>query len=85
MPTFTGKLLILRKYSCTLINSKLTQLFFDIVILVNFIFLSLYGILNSFYISKCEDICTIILLVEVGLQLFSYPIKQLLSKKEYLI
>lgn len=67
MPTIGGKLLILRKYTLIILDNKISQLFFDLVILINFIFLSLYGIVDSYIISKCEDISTVFLLVEIGL------------------
>ncbi|CAD8054707.1 unnamed protein product [Paramecium primaurelia] len=85
MPTFGGKLLILRRYTLIIIDNKITQFFFDFIILINFIFLSLYGIVDSHVISKFEDISTIFLLIEIGFQMFTYPLHRFFSSKENIL
>ncbi|CAD8181015.1 unnamed protein product [Paramecium pentaurelia] len=82
MPTIGGKLLIMRRYTLIIIDNQITQLFFDLIILINFIFLSLYGIANPIIISKCEDISTVFLLIEISLQMFTYPLQRFFSSKE---
>ncbi|CAD8095967.1 unnamed protein product [Paramecium sonneborni] len=85
MPTIGGKLLILRRYTLILIDNQVNQLFFDLIILINFIFLSLYGIADPIIISKCEDTSTLFLLVEISLQMFTYPLQRFFSSKENIL
>ncbi|CAD8114498.1 unnamed protein product [Paramecium sonneborni] len=85
MPTLGGKLLILRRYTLIFIDNKISKLFFDFIILINFIFLSLYGIVDVSVIQICEDISTIFLLIEIGIQMFTFPLNRFFSSKENIL
>ncbi|CAD8191236.1 unnamed protein product [Paramecium pentaurelia] len=85
MPTIGGKLLIIRRYTLIILDNQITQLFFDLIILINFIFLSLYGIADPKIILKCENISTFFLLIEISLQMFTYPLQRFFSNKENML
>lgn len=72
LTTLSGVLRLLRKYAYYLINFQLSKLFFDFIILMNTIFLSLQGIIDRNIIDKVEDTATIILSIEIILQMFVY-------------
>ncbi|CAD8125783.1 unnamed protein product [Paramecium sonneborni] len=80
-----GKIKIGQKYCYMLVSSKFSELYFDMIILFNFVFLSLQGILNAGLISQIEDITTIFLCIEIGMKLFSYRLKQLMSDWNHVV
>lgn len=73
-----GKFKSIQKYCYIVISSKFSIFFFDLVILFNFTFLSLQGIVDPILISNIEDISTIFLCVELTIFLLSYSIKEII-------
>ena len=55
-----------------IINHKFTNLFVDCVILINFLCLSLIGIISKEFLSVIEDFTTIIVSIELVLKLISF-------------
>lgn len=46
-----GKILIVKKYVSRMVSSKITEIALDLLIFINFTFLSLYGIVDASIIS----------------------------------
>ncbi|CAD8121632.1 unnamed protein product [Paramecium sonneborni] len=82
---FKGKIETLRKYSYLFITSQISQLFFDMVILINFTFLSLQGIANSVTISNEEDVSTIFLCIELVVRFFAFSFKDISQSPDYVL
>ncbi|CAD8111377.1 unnamed protein product [Paramecium primaurelia] len=81
----SGKIKIAQKYCYMVVSSKFSELFFDLIILFNFVFLSLQGILNPELISQIEDITTICLCIEIVMKLFSFNCKELMSDWNHVV
>lgn len=54
-----------------IITNKFTNFFVDCVILINFLCLSLIGIISNQFLSVIEDFTTIIVSIELALKLIS--------------
>ncbi|CAD8123231.1 unnamed protein product [Paramecium sonneborni] len=80
-----GKILILRKYVSRIISSKITEIALDLLIFINFTFLSLQGIVDSQIISQVEDITTIILSIETFIRYCSFSLKELSNSNESIL
>ncbi|CAK68274.1 unnamed protein product (macronuclear) [Paramecium tetraurelia] len=81
----SGKIQIAQKYTYIVVSSKFSDLFFDLIILFNFVFLSLQGIVNPGLISQIEDITTICLCIEIVMKLFSFNCKELVSDWNHIV
>ncbi|CAK82706.1 unnamed protein product (macronuclear) [Paramecium tetraurelia] len=77
-----GKILILKKQVSRMVSSKITEIALDLLIFVNFTFLSLYGIVDASIISQVEDITTILLSIETFLRYCSFSFKELSNSNE---
>ncbi|CAD8208793.1 unnamed protein product [Paramecium pentaurelia] len=80
-----GMLQILRKYINRIVSSKFTEIALDLLIFINFTFLSLYGIADASIISEVEDIITILLSIETFLRYCSISFKELSKSNESIL
>lgn len=67
-----GKVIIFRKITYKIITNKFTIFFVDCIILLNFLFLSLIGIVTNELISVFEDFTTIIVTTELILKMIAF-------------
>ncbi|CAD8125822.1 unnamed protein product [Paramecium sonneborni] len=81
----SGILQILRKYINRIVSSKFTEIALDLIIFINFTFLSLYGIADAKIISQVEDITTILLSIETFFRYCSISYKELLNNDESIL
>ncbi|CAK66104.1 unnamed protein product (macronuclear) [Paramecium tetraurelia] len=80
-----GKIKIIRKITFMIITNKFTNFFVDCVILVNFLCLSLIGIISNQFLTVIEDFTTIIVSIEFALKLISYQTSKLVQKEQVIL
>ncbi|CAD8187083.1 unnamed protein product [Paramecium octaurelia] len=81
----TGLYIMSQKYAYIIATSRFSQFFFDLVILNNFTFLSLQGIVDINIISKVEDISTIFLCFELVMRFLGFRFKDLLRSPDLIL
>ena len=81
---FFGVLRVCRKYCYFIITSKIGILFFDLIIFINTLFISLSGFIDRNLINTIEDMATIILAVEIFLKLFVYKPRRVIKDRSFL-
>ncbi|CAD8075875.1 unnamed protein product [Paramecium primaurelia] len=77
-----GKIIIIRKITFMIITNKFTNFFVDCVILINFLCLSLIGIISNQFLSVIEDFTTIVVSLELALKLISFQTSRLIQKDQ---
>ncbi|CAD8198931.1 unnamed protein product [Paramecium pentaurelia] len=80
-----GLYIMSQKYAYLIATSRFSQFFFDLVILNNFTFLSLQGIVDINIISTVEDISTIFLCFELVMRLLGFKFKDLLRSPDLIL
>ncbi|CAD8123254.1 unnamed protein product [Paramecium sonneborni] len=81
----SGKIIIIRKITFIIITHKFTNFFVVCVILVNFLCLSLIGIISNEFLSVIEDFTTIIVSLELILKLISFQTSKLIQKEQIIL
>ncbi|CAD8095957.1 unnamed protein product [Paramecium sonneborni] len=84
MKGLKGKILNFTKYSNIIITSSTSRVCFDLVIFINFTFLSLWNIADSKTIHQIENVSTILLSIELFLRITSIKIKDFTSNPNYM-
>ncbi|CAD8200926.1 unnamed protein product [Paramecium octaurelia] len=84
MKGLKGKILNLIKYTNLIITSTTSRVCFDLVIFINFTFLSLWNIANSNTIHQVENVSTVLLSIELLLRITSIKIKDFTSNPNYM-
>ncbi|CAK56635.1 unnamed protein product (macronuclear) [Paramecium tetraurelia] len=80
-----GIYIMSQKYAFIIVTSRFSQFFFDLVILNNFTFLSLQGIVDINIISTVEDISTIFLCFELMMRFLGFRFKDLLRSPDLIL
>ncbi|CAD8110423.1 unnamed protein product [Paramecium primaurelia] len=80
-----GKIISIRKITFMIITNKFTNFFVDCVILINFLCLSLIGIISNQFISVIEDFTTIIVSLELVLKIISFQTSKLIQKEQIIL
>jgi hypothetical protein len=71
MQGIDGHLIVLRKHAYNFLNNNMTKLFFDFLVLLIMIFLSLEGIINDKVSENIVDAIICLLLLEILLKVYA--------------
>ncbi|CAD8196993.1 unnamed protein product [Paramecium pentaurelia] len=82
---FKGIYIMSQKYAYIIVTTRFSQFFFDLVILNNFTFLSLQGIVDISIISTVEDISTILLCCELVMRFVGFKLKDILRSADMIL
>ncbi|CAD8120846.1 unnamed protein product [Paramecium sonneborni] len=85
MKGIKGFYIMSQKYAYLTVTSRFSQFFFDLVILNNFTFLSLQGIVDINIISVVEDISTMFLCCELMMRFFGFKLKDLIRSPDLIL
>ncbi|CAD8096268.1 unnamed protein product [Paramecium sonneborni] len=83
MKGLKGKIQNFTKYANIIITSSISRVCFDLVIFINFTFLSLWNIADSNTIHQIENVSTVLLSIELFLRVTSIKIKDFTSNPNY--